>query len=78
MIENSKRKTIGFTFSYDFFSYDAHCKYTLCLYKEFQNHGLGAIAGIKMMDYLFKKYPLSVHFFFCYVSVQYIRWRVKC
>lgn len=59
MIENGQGKTIGFTFSYDFFHYDAHCKYTLCLYEEFQNHGLGAIAAIKMMDYLFRKYPLK-------------------
>jgi len=59
MIENSAGETIGFTFSYDFFNYDAHCKYTLCLYEEYQQLGLGAIAGIKMMDYLFKKYPLN-------------------
>ncbi len=28
------------------------------LYEEYQHCGLGAIAGIKMLDYLFKKYPL--------------------
>ena len=59
MIEDGQGRTVGFTFSYDFFSYDAHCKYTLCLYEEFQNYGLGAIAGIKMADYLFRKYPLK-------------------
>lgn len=59
MIEDSQGQTIGFTFSYEFFNYDAHCKYTLCLYEEYQNIGLGAVAGIKMMDYLFKKYPLN-------------------
>ena len=59
MIENTNGDTIGFTFSYEFFNYDAHCKYTLCLYEEYQNLGLGAIAGIKMIDYLFRKYPLK-------------------
>ena len=58
MIESPNGKTIGFTFSYEFFAYDGHCKYTLCLFEEFQNTGYGAVAGIKMMDYLFKKYPL--------------------
>lgn len=59
MIEDLQDNTIGFTFSYEFFSYDAHCKYTLCLYDEYQNRGLGAVAAIKMMDYLFRKYPLN-------------------
>lgn len=58
MIENPKGETIGFTFSYEFFAYDAHCKYTLCLYDEYQNSGYGALAGAQMMDYLFRKYPL--------------------
>lgn len=58
MINDSQGKTIGFTFSYDFFEYDAHCKYSLCLYEEYKNRGLGAIAAIKMIDYLFRKYPL--------------------
>lgn len=58
MIEDTQGKIIGFTFSYEFFNYDAHCKYTLCLFEEYQNHGLGAVAGIKMIDYLFRKYPL--------------------
>lgn len=58
MIENDKGNTVGFTFSYDFFNYDAHCKYTLCLFEEYQNTGYGAVAGIMMMDYLFRNYPL--------------------
>lgn len=58
MIENFKGETIGYTFSYDFFRYDGHCKFTLCLYEEYQNKGFGAIAAIKMVDYLFRKYPL--------------------
>ncbi len=59
MIEDSLGRTVGFTFSYDFFSYDAHCKFTLCLYEEYQNRGLGTVAAVKMMDYLFCKYPLN-------------------
>ena len=59
MIEDSLGNTIGFTYSHDYYIYDAHCKYTLCLYEEYQNRGDGAIAGIKMLDYLFSKYPLK-------------------
>lgn len=59
MIEDAKGNTMGFTFSYEFYVYDAHCKYTLCLYEEWRNLGLGAIAALKMMDYMFKKYPLK-------------------
>jgi len=58
MIECDDGKTIGFTFSYDFFKFDGHCKYTLCLYEDSQEKGYGAVAALKMMDYLFKKYPL--------------------
>lgn len=59
MIENKNGDTIGFTFSYEFFPHDRHCKYTLCLYEKYQSVGYGAIAGVKMMDYLFTKYPLK-------------------
>lgn len=52
-------ETIGFTFSYEFFNHDGHCKYTLCLFENWQNKGYGAIAGIQMMDYLFRRYPLK-------------------
>lgn len=59
MIEDGKGNAIGFTYSYDYYSCDLHCKYTLCLYEEYQNLGYGAIAGVKMMLYLFDKYPLN-------------------
>lgn len=59
MIENKDGNSIGFTFSYEFFNYDAHCKYTLCLFEEYQDTGYGAVAGIMMMDYLFRNYPLK-------------------
>ena len=58
IIEDTQGHTIGFTFSYEFFNYDGHCKYTLWLFEDYQHRGYGAIAGIKMMDYLFNKYPL--------------------
>ena len=29
MIESLNGKTVGFTFSYEFFAYDGHCKYTI-------------------------------------------------
>jgi len=50
---------LGFTFSYDFSSGNEHCHYTLCLYEDYINTGFGAVAGLKMIDYLFKRYPLK-------------------
>lgn len=58
MIDDAHGRTIGFTFSYEFFPYDRHCKFTLCLYEEFQGMGAGALAAALMMDYLFGAYPL--------------------
>lgn len=75
MIEDGRANTIGFTFSYEFHVYDAHCKFTLCLFEEFLHQGYGAIASIKMMDYLFSKYSLRR----VYVSVfDYNQESLKC
>lgn len=51
-------KTIGFTFSYDFFPNDRHCKFSLCLFPAYVSSGFGALAGVQMLDYLFASYPL--------------------
>lgn len=58
MVETSNGQTIGFTFSYDFLISNGHCKYTLCLFREYQKTGFGAAAAIRMMGHLFKVYPL--------------------
>lgn len=59
MIETVGGKTIGFTFSYEFSLANGHCKYTLCLFNEYQGSGLGAKAAIQMMKYLFIAYSLK-------------------
>lgn len=59
VIENQNGETIGFTYSYDFFQYDNHCKMALCLFDKYQNKGYGVIAALKMLDYLFSIYPLN-------------------
>lgn len=59
MIENGQGQCIGFTFSYEFTVLNAHCRYTLCLFDSFQGIGYGAVAGIKMINYLFGKYNLN-------------------
>lgn len=58
MIETEERETIGFTFSYEFYPNDRHCKFTLCLFEPYKNHGFGALAGTQMLDYLFSSYSL--------------------
>jgi len=59
MIETISGKTIGFVYSYEFHELDAHCKMTLCLFEEYENNGYGAVAAIKMLNYLFETYPLK-------------------
>ena len=59
MIENASGNTVGFTFSYAFFPNDRHCKFTLCLFEEYVNHGVGVIAAAQMIDYLFSAYSLN-------------------
>ncbi len=74
MIEIKEGKTIGFSFSYDFSLANGHCKYTLCLFSEYQGTGLGAKAAIQMMKYLFAAYPLKQ----IYISVyEYNRESLK-
>ncbi len=58
MVEPSNGQTIGFTFTYDFSLSNGHCKYTLCLFKEYQKTGFGVAAAIQMMKHLFRIYPL--------------------
>ena len=59
IIENKEGDAIGFTYSYEFYPNDGHCKFALCLYEESQNRGYGAVAAIKMLDYLFSLYSLN-------------------
>ena len=59
VIEKNDGTLIGFTFSYDFFENDNHCKFTLCLLDEYTQIGYGALASIQMLDYLFSNYPLQ-------------------
>lgn len=66
IISTSNQEAIGFTFSYDFHELDQHCKYTLCLFEQSQRKGYGPAAAIKMMDYLFRTYPLNQIFISVY------------
>ena len=66
MIETACQKIIGFTFSYDFFELDQHCKFTLCLFESFQGKGFGPAAATKMIDFLFRSYPLKQIFISIY------------
>lgn len=58
MVENSRGETIGFTYSYEFFPLDGHCKFALCLWERYEKTGYGAVAACRMLDYLFTYYPL--------------------
>lgn len=58
MIETTSGQTVGFTFSYNFSMDNGHCKYTLCLIDEYKGTGLGVLAAMQMLEYLFKAYPL--------------------
>lgn len=66
IICDEKQNTIGFTYSYEFNLNDAHCKYSLCIFEEYEGKGLGAAAGMKMLKYLFNTYPLKQVFISVY------------
>ncbi len=57
--EGDKNTSIGFTYSYDFFANDGHCKLGLCLFEKYQNKGYGVGAALKMLNYLFATYSLN-------------------
>ena len=59
MIEKKDGTLIGFTFSYDYFENDRHCKFTLCLFEDYTKLGYGVLASIQMLDYLFSNYSLN-------------------
>ena len=59
MIETDKGETIGFTYSYEFFSNDGHLKFALCLFEEYQNKGYGPVAALHMLKYLFTSYSIN-------------------
>jgi RimJ/RimL family protein N-acetyltransferase len=54
-----QKKAVGFTFSYDFFPNDRHCKFSVCLFPAYISSGYGALAGVKMLNYLFSSYSLE-------------------
>ena len=58
ILENDQEIPIGFTYAYDYFSYDLHCKFTLCLFPLYEGYGYGPLAAIQMLDHLFSVYPL--------------------
>lgn len=66
MIDTQDGKTVGFTFSYDYSASNGHCKYTLCIFDEYQNFGLGVYSAVKMLQYMFKVYPLRQVFISVY------------
>ena len=57
LIIESGDYTLGFIYTSEFSN--EHCHYTMCLYDDYINKGFGAVAGLKMLDYIFRKYPLN-------------------
>ena len=53
IIENSRHIPVGFTFSYEFFENDSHCKYTLCLYEEYQKNAFKRIFLEEIIHHLY-------------------------
>ena len=52
-------KNIGYVHNYDFNLNDGHCKITVFVEQSYRKLGLGGIATIMFMDYLFKQYPFN-------------------
>lgn len=49
---------LGIVYSYDMKMNNGHCKIAIYIKPEFRSEGIGAIAALKMIDYLFRAYPL--------------------
>jgi len=49
---------IGFVYSYEYHKRDAHCKMGVYIAPKWRIGGIGAIAGLQMMQYIFCHYPM--------------------
>lgn len=49
---------IGFAYSYEFNGLDGHCLFSVAVKPEFQSTGVGSIAAIKILNFLFDNYNL--------------------
>lgn len=49
---------IGFAYSYDFQPLNGHCVFTIAIKEKYQKLGLGGVASIKFLEYLFTHYNL--------------------
>lgn len=49
---------VGYIYSYEYRTYDGHCKVCTFLKSKYRDIGVGAICGIRFFDELFSSYPL--------------------
>lgn len=57
MIDMNK-ETIGFVYNYCFSPIDGHCKIAVYIDASYRKFGIGALAAIHFMDYLFSTYSI--------------------
>lgn len=58
IIENNK-EMLGFVYSYEHHVQHGHCKIGVYIVPKLRNSGIGAIAGLQLMDYIFKHYTIK-------------------
>ena len=51
-------ETAGFVYSYEHHMQDGHCKIGVYIAPQWRSSGMGAAAGVQMMGYMFRYYPL--------------------
>ena len=58
LIEDDEGKIAGIIYSYHISLENGHCYISVYICPEYQGVGVGASAGIRFLDYLFRNYPL--------------------
>lgn len=58
IFRNENKEFVGFAYSYAFQPLNGHCVFTLAVKGKYQNLGMGVIASIEFLKYLFLHYNL--------------------
>lgn len=58
LIKDDKNDVAGMIYSYKYSPENGHCHVSVYIPPEYQGSGLGAFAGLRFLDYLFRNYSL--------------------
>ena len=56
--DDANKKIAGYVYSYEYRSYDGHCKVFTVLTETYRQVGMGALVGLRFLKELFTNYPI--------------------